>query len=112
MPAPLDESAADCVDVDNTDSIEDEYGHSTSSDVTECCQKCLSDSKCTHSVYTLGRLVKLRSCWPVSHVLPHAPTVATSDEWDIVCVFLIRICLRMHYLTHRIAQLLAEEHES
>ena len=47
-------SAADCVHVNDTDSVEDQYRSAAAASVADCCQQCVSDAKCTHSVMAAG----------------------------------------------------------
>lgn len=44
----------DCVEVQGTDTIEDQYDTAQTSSVKECCNLCTKDKTCTHSVYSAG----------------------------------------------------------
>ena len=54
-PAPAD---ADCVTVEDTDTVEDEYKMADASSAKGCCDHCLKDDKCTHSVFSDGECCK------------------------------------------------------
>ena len=54
-PAPAD---ADCVTVEDTDTVEDQYMMVDASSAKGCCDHCLKDDKCTHSVFSDGECCK------------------------------------------------------
>jgi hypothetical protein len=47
-------AALDCVQVKDTDTIEDEYKSVKAKDAADCCAQCFSQPECTHSVMAHG----------------------------------------------------------
>lgn len=46
--------AEDCVEVQGTDTVEDQYDTKSTSSAKECCDLCRKDEGCTHSVFSSG----------------------------------------------------------
>jgi hypothetical protein len=44
----------DCVPVGDTDTVEDEYHSAGAASAGDCCQRCQSDTMCTHAVFSDG----------------------------------------------------------